>query len=46
MSVCGSVPENQSAQFQDLAEQLAQHLMPPKDLVILPITSSLIGFPS
>ena len=34
-AVCGPVPETQSAQFQDQAEQLAQHLMPPKDLVIL-----------
>ena len=34
-AVCGSVPETQSAQFQDLAEQLAQHLIPPNDLVFL-----------
>ena len=34
-AVCGSVPESQSAQFQDLAEQLAQHLIPPNDLVFL-----------
>ncbi len=34
-AVCGSIPESQSAQFQELAEQLAQHLMPPKDLIIL-----------
>ncbi len=33
--VCGSIPESQSAQFQDLAEQLTQHLIPPNDLVIL-----------
>ena len=32
---CRPVPDSQSAQFQDLAEQLAKHLMPPKDLVIL-----------
>ena len=34
-AVCGPVPESQSAQFQDLAEQLAQHLIPPNDLVFL-----------
>ena len=34
-AVCGPVPESQSAQFQDLAEQLAQYLIPPNDLVFL-----------
>ena len=34
-AVCGPVPESQSAQFQDHSEQLAQHLIPPKDLVFL-----------
>ena len=34
-AVCGSIPESQRAQFQDLADRLAQHLMPPKDLVFL-----------
>ena len=33
--VCGSLPESQSAQFQDLAEHLTRHLIPPNDLVIL-----------
>ena len=34
-AVCGSIPESQRAQFQELADKLAQHLMPPKDLVFL-----------
>lgn len=34
-AVCGPISENDRAQFQDLADQLAQHLMPPKDLVFL-----------
>ena len=34
-AVCGSVPDSQSAQFQDMAEQLAQYLIPPNDLVFL-----------
>ena len=34
-AVCDSIPESQSAQFQDHSEQLAQHLIPPKDLVFL-----------
>ena len=33
--VCGSIPESQRAQFQELADKLAHHLMPPKDLVFL-----------
>jgi hypothetical protein len=34
-AVCGSIPESQRAQFQELADKLAQHLVPPKDLVFL-----------
>lgn len=34
-AVCGSIPESQKAQFQELADKLAHHLMPPKDLVFL-----------
>ena len=34
-AVCGSIPESQRAQFQELADKLAHHLMPPKDLVFL-----------
>jgi hypothetical protein len=34
-AVCGSIPESQRAQFQELADKLAQHLMPSKDLVFL-----------
>ena len=34
-AVCGSIPESQRAQFQELADKLAQHIMPPKDLVFL-----------
>ncbi len=34
-AVCGSIPESQRAQFQESADKLAQHLMPPKDLVFL-----------
>ncbi|MEN4011394.1 MAG: hypothetical protein ROW48_05130 [Bellilinea sp.] len=33
--VCGSIPESQRVQFQELADKLAHHLMPPKDLVFL-----------
>ena len=33
--MCGSIPESQRAQFQELADKLAHHLMPPKDLVFL-----------
>jgi hypothetical protein len=32
-AVCGLIPENDRTQFQELADQLAQHLMPPKDLI-------------
>ncbi len=34
-SVCGPILEHDRAQFQELADRLAQHLMPPKDLVVL-----------
>lgn len=34
-SVCGPISEHDRAQFQELADRLAQHLMPPKDLVVL-----------
>ncbi len=34
-AVCGSIPESQRTQFQELADRLAQHLMPSKDLVFL-----------
>ncbi|MDI6694290.1 MAG: DnaA N-terminal domain-containing protein [Anaerolineales bacterium] len=34
-AVCGAIPESQKAQFQELADKLAHHLMPPKDLVFL-----------
>ena len=33
--MCGSIPESQRGQFQELADQLAHRLMPPKDLVFL-----------
>lgn len=32
-AVCGPISENDHTQFQELADQLAQHLMPPKDLI-------------
>jgi hypothetical protein len=34
-AVCGSILESQRVQFQELADKLAHHLMPPKDLVFL-----------
>jgi hypothetical protein len=34
-AVCGSIAESQKMQFQELGDRLAQHLMPPKDLVFL-----------
>ena len=34
-AVCGPIPENDRKQFQELADQLAQHMMPPRDLVFL-----------
>jgi hypothetical protein len=34
-AVCGSILESQRAQFQELSNKLAHHLMPPKDLVFL-----------
>ncbi len=34
-AVCGSIPESQRLQYQELADKLAQHLMPSKDLVFL-----------
>jgi hypothetical protein len=34
-AVCGPISEKDRVQFQELADQLAQHLMPPKDLVFL-----------
>jgi hypothetical protein len=34
-AVCGPIAENEREQFQKLADQLAQHLMPPRDLVFL-----------
>jgi hypothetical protein len=34
-AVCGSVPDNQRSQFQDLSDRLAQYLIPPNDLVFL-----------
>ena len=34
-AVCGPISENDRKQFQELADQLAHHLMPPKDLIFL-----------
>jgi hypothetical protein len=34
-AVCGAIPESQKSHFQELADKLAHHLMPPKDLVVL-----------
>ena len=34
-AVCGSVPESQKGQLQELADKLAHRLMPPKDLIFL-----------
>jgi len=34
-AVCGPIPENDRKQFQELANQFAQHMMPPRDLVFL-----------
>jgi hypothetical protein len=34
-AVCGAIPESQRTQYQKLADKLAHHLMPPKDLVFL-----------
>ena len=34
-AVCGAIPESQRTQYQELADKLAHHLMPPKDLVFL-----------
>ncbi len=34
-AVCGPISDNDRKPFQELADQLAQHLMPPKDLVFL-----------
>ncbi len=34
-AVCGSITEGDRKLFQELADQLAQHLMPPRDLIIL-----------
>jgi hypothetical protein len=34
-AVCGSVPDSQRSQFQDLSDRLAQNLIPPNDLVFL-----------
>lgn len=32
-AVCGPISENDRTQFQELSDELAQHLMPPKDLI-------------
>jgi len=34
-AVCGPIPENDRKQFQELADQFAQHMVPPRDLVFL-----------
>ncbi len=34
-AVCGSITESERKLFQELADQLTQHLMPPRDLIIL-----------
>lgn len=34
-AVCGPIPEGQRAQFQELLDRLAHHLMPSKDLIFL-----------
>ncbi|NJD60923.1 MAG: hypothetical protein FIA98_16130 [Anaerolineae bacterium] len=34
-AVCGPISENDRSHIQELADQLAQHLMPPRDLVFL-----------
>lgn len=34
-AVCGPISEKDRKQFQELADQLAQHLMPPKDLILI-----------
>jgi len=34
-AVCGAIPESQRTQYQELADKLAHHLMPPNDLVFL-----------
>jgi hypothetical protein len=34
-AVCGPITENDRGQFQELADQLALHLMPPKDLIFI-----------
>ena len=34
-AVCGPITENDRVQYQELADQLAQHLMPPKDLIFI-----------
>ncbi len=34
-AVCGPIPENDRKKFQELADQLAQHMIPPRDLVFL-----------
>jgi hypothetical protein len=34
-AVCGPISESDRKQFQELADQLAQHLMSPKDLVFI-----------
>jgi len=34
-AVCGPITENDRVQYQELADQLALHLMPPKDLIFI-----------
>jgi hypothetical protein len=34
-AVCNPIAESEQAQFNELADKLAQHLMPPKDLVFI-----------
>jgi hypothetical protein len=34
-TVCGPISESDRTQFQELTDKLAQHLMPPKDLVFV-----------
>ena len=35
LAVCGPISENDRKPFQELADQLAQHLIPPRDLILL-----------
>lgn len=33
--VCGPIPKNERQQFQDLSDKLAEHLIPPRDLIFI-----------